>query len=248
MFLEGAFLAGVSDLRPVGAPAELDVWLLELELCRGRLKGLLPRLSEQEQARCLRYRRGEDRVRYAITRAVLRHILAQRLACPLQDIALVFNAFGKPGLAPHLLDRQALHFNVSHAGKYAVIALSSLGPVGVDIEAITTADQIWPLETGLTDAEQRYCQEAGGADAFFRIWCGKEAVLKGLGVGISQHLSSVSVVPDTEHLYSVALPMGNPSVQAWQLQAPAGFAAALAVLEPVAAVLGHQAEMAAECS
>lgn len=251
MFLEGPFLIGMYDLTPAGAPAELDVWLLELALGRGGLKALLPWLSEQEQARCLRYRRGEDRMRYAATRAVLRHMLAHRLDCPLQDIALVFNAFGKPGLAPHLLERQGLHFNVSHAGKYAVIALSSLGSVGVDIEAITSVDQIWPMETGLTDVEQRYCREGEGAEAFFRIWCGKEAVLKGLGVGISQHLSSVSVVPDTEHGYSVALPMGNPPVQAWQLQAPAGFAAALAalaVLEPVAAVLGHQAEMATECS
>lgn len=248
MFLEGHFLIGMYDLTPAGAPAELDVWLLELALGRGGLKALLPWLFEQEQARCLRYRRGEDRMRYAATRAVLRHMLAHRLDCPLQDIALVFNAFGKPGLAPHLLERQGLHFNVSHAGKYAVIALSSLGSVGVDIEAITSVDQIWPLETELTDVEQRYCREGEGAEAFFRIWCGKEAVLKGLGVGISQHLSSVSVVPDTEHGYSVALPMGNPPVQAWQLQAPAGFAAALAVLEPVAAVLGHQAEMATECS
>ncbi len=235
------------DLTPSGAPAELDVWLLELELGRGRLKALLPRLSEQEQARCLRYRRTQDRMRYATTRVVLRHMLAQRLMCPLQDIALVFNAFGKPGLAPHLLEGRALHFNVSHAGKYAVIALSSLGPVGVDIEAITTDIDVWPPETVLTVTEQGYCQETEDADAFFRVWCGKEAVLKGLGLGIAQHLQSVSVVPKLDHGYSVALPSGNPSVQAWQLQVPAGFAAALAVLEPVAAVLGHQAEMAAEC-
>lgn len=247
MFLEGPFLAGMYNLTPAAAPAGLEVWLLELALGRGGLKALLPWLSEQEQARCLRYRRGEDRMRYAATRAVLRHMLAQRLARPLQDIALVFNAFGKPGLAPHLLERQVLHFNVSHAGKHAVIALSSLGAVGVDIEAVTSVDQIWPLETGLTEAEQRYCQEAADVDAFFRIWCGKEAVLKGLGGGISQHLSSVCVVPDAKHGYSVALPMGNPPVQAWQLQAPAGFAAALAVLEPVAAMFGHQSEMATEC-
>lgn len=248
MLLEGPFLAGMYDLTPAGAPAGLDVWLLELALGRGGLKALLPWLSDHEQARCLRYRRGEDRMRYAATRAVLRHMLAQRLACPLQDIALVFNAFGKPGLAPHLLEMQALHFNVSHAGKHAVIALSSQGPVGVDIEAIATTDRIWALETGLTAAEQRHCQEAADADAFFHIWCGKEAVLKGLGVGISQHLLSVSAVPSTEQQYSVELPVGAQPMQVWQLQAPTGFAAALAVLEPVAAVLGHQAEMAAECS
>lgn len=247
MLLEGPYLAGMDDLRPLSAPAELDVWLLELELYRGKLESLLPRLTESEQARCLRYRRGDDRMRYALTRAMLRHMLAQRLACPLHDIALVFNAFGKPSLAPHLKEERALHFNVSHAVKYALVALSSLGPVGVDIEAIAVADQFMPLETALTDTEQRYCRETAGAEAFFRTWCGKEAVLKALGVGILQHLSTVSVVPVAEQLYSVALPMGNPPVKAWQLKAPAGFAAALAVLEPVAAMLGYQSEMAAEC-
>jgi 4'-phosphopantetheinyl transferase len=173
-------------------------------------------------------------------------MLALRLAHPVQDIALVFDAFGKPGLAPQLLEHQTLHFNVSHAGKYAVIALSSAGPVGVDIEAITAEDQVWALETEFSDAEQRYCRATADAQAFFRVWCGKEAVLKGLGVGFAQHSPLVCVVPETETLYSVILPKGSPPVRAWQLQAPAGFAAALAVLEPVATVFGHQAEMAAK--
>jgi 4'-phosphopantetheinyl transferase len=229
--------------KPVAAPAGVRVWRLELDLLRGRLDELLPGLPVAERERCLQYRLPGDRLRFALSRLVLRHLLAQHLQCEPQALRIEADVHGKP----HLVDGGGLHFNLSHAAQYALIALSTAGPVGVDIERVRNQPSA-DLQGSLTPEERAYCASRARARlaAFFRIWCGKEAVLKALGVGIARHLDSVSVIPATRGGYAVTTRMPGWSAQAWQLPAPYGYAAALAVSEPVAAVLGQETEMATE--
>lgn len=239
------FLAAVQAVAPAHIPRGIQVHLLELALQQGSLPALLSLLPGPEQERCLRYRRPADRIRFATTRVVLRRLLAQRLRVAAQDIEFAMGAFGKPGL-PHGVP---LFFNVSHAGGFALIALSAQGPVGVDIEATARMPDTSPVHLGFTPDEQRYCDRTADAHAFLRVWSGKEAVLKALGLGIGQHLPSVSVIPGPAGHYAVS-PHGAGfplPPQAWQLPAPPGFVAALALLQPVAAVLGQEPEVAAKC-
>ncbi|MDB5742995.1 MAG: hypothetical protein JWR68_1310 [Polaromonas sp.] len=221
----------LQDITPPGLPAGVAVWRLALDAQNVALDALLPLLPADEQARCLRYRQPAHRLRFAAARVALRRLLAERLQIAVQAVALRIDGFGKPRLA----GGEGLHFNLSHSKNYALIALSARQPVGVDIEAVGSPAGDWPVATALTPAERRHCSEQAHAEAgtlaFFRIWSGKEAVLKALGLGIADHLQSVSVVPGPSGRYAVAFDIPAPPLQAWALPAPAGFVAALALLD-----------------
>jgi 4'-phosphopantetheinyl transferase len=219
-------LAGLHDVTPADTSAGVSVWQLELAFQKGGLNELVAQLNGEERARCLRYRQPADRIRFATTRVTLRRMLAERLRMPLDEIKLDIDCFGKPRLA----NSDALFFNLSHSGNFALIALSAHRPVGVDIEAASTTLDSNSIHASLTPDERRYCETSADTKAFFRIWSGKEAVLKAWGVGIAKHLPSVSVIPATPGHYAVSFHVVAPSIEAWQLAAPAGFVAALAVL------------------
>lgn len=216
-------VAALQELMPHGMPKGVRVWRLELDFQNGQPHELLALLSQEERNRCLRYRQPTDQFRFAATRAALRHLLAERLRIPIEKIALDLNSFGKPRLSNEGLP----FFNLSHSGKFALIALSAYRPVGVDIEALSSEVTAHAIRRLLTPDERLFCDQ--NPDAVFRIWSGKEAVLKAWGIGIAKHFQSVSVVPATAGHYAVSFSTEAPAIEAWQLPAPAGFVAALAL-------------------
>ena len=100
---------------------------------------------------------------------------------------LVIDPDGKPRLAD-----DALAFNLSHSGSLALVAVSQVGPLGVDVEehrVIREVDRLarryfTPGEAALVAAEPR---------AFFRLWTRKEAWIKAQGGGLAIPLDTVDV-------------------------------------------------------
>lgn len=162
------------EVTPAGVPEGVRVWLLSFALAGGRLDALMPLLSAHERARCLRFRRPPDRVRFAAARAALRMRLGALLGVPAAAVGIDIDTRGKPVLT----GEPALHFNLSHAGTCGLLALSESGPVGVDIEAAGCRPDVATLAACLSPAERRHCDGAANARDFFRVWCGKEAVLR----------------------------------------------------------------------
>lgn len=149
-------------------------------------------LSHQEQTRAMAYRQRADKLRFARTRVALKRKLAERLQVDVADIELVVDEFGKPILADG-----AIKFNVSHSAQKALIVLSEIYDVGVDIELAKPtnllvnelADMVYsPLEKQRIRTGELPCE-------FAETWVGKEAVIKALGVGLKQDLSAFSVIP-----------------------------------------------------
>ncbi len=103
---------------------EVDLWTIPLT------RECPTHLSEDEVARANRFRFEEDRIRWIRARSSLRLILAGYEGG--DPAALVFR-YGKHG-KPALLPATRLEFNLSHAGEWAMIAVSREVPVGVDIE------------------------------------------------------------------------------------------------------------------
>lgn len=102
---------------------------------------------------------------------------------------------GKRG-KPELTD--SMPFNISHAGDYAVLALSK-HTVGVDLERIRPID--WQKIAGrfFHPEERAYLQSAQNPLAeFFRIWTLKESYLKAEGIGFSVSPASFAVLPEGE--------------------------------------------------
>ncbi|MDN3578302.1 4'-phosphopantetheinyl transferase superfamily protein [Chitinimonas viridis] len=177
------------DIRPLDFSG-VAVWHLLLDLAAPLPSAVWAELSEAEQAACLRYRQPADRLRYAITRATLRQLLGAHLGQSAGALQIQPGAHGKP-----VLQAGGPQFNVSHAGQHALIAISETHPVGVDVEAHDTRHPLTLLAEAYTPMEQAHCQRGEEVAAFFDVWSGKEALLKAWGVGVADHLASVTVLP-----------------------------------------------------
>lgn len=103
---------------------------------------------------------------------------------------------GKRG-KPHLPDRTP--FNITHAGDYAILALSSQA-VGVDLERIRPIDWQKISARFFHPAERAYLAEsADPASEFFHIWTLKESYLKAEGLGFSISPVSFAILPEGEN-------------------------------------------------
>jgi 4'-phosphopantetheinyl transferase len=180
-------------LRLLRQDEAISLWLLDVSLPATDCSFALHVLSAQELARAGRFLRAEDQARFALTRAALRLLLGQETREAPQNLVFAETSRGKPCLA----DSSAPFFNVSHSGSFALIGLSRLQPVGVDIEwARDGLDLVGLAERFFAPSEYR---ELAGLDAlalrhaFYAIWTGKEAVLKALGDGISEHLQDFAI-------------------------------------------------------
>lgn len=153
--------------------------------------------TEQEQAR--RFRFEKDARHWRACRSALRKILGEVLEIESVFVPLDFAEFGKPLLREPF---DHLYFNLSHCHDLALVAVSRDGPVGVDLES---ADR----GRSLLGCEQAFCHPAELAtlpedeelrsSALLDLWTGKEALLKGLGTGMSLAPETVSLIPRGEH-------------------------------------------------
>jgi len=215
-------------------PSGVHVWQLVLAtdvvddaVTEQKYQRLLSLLAVDERVRCQRYHRLADRLRYAVMRAALRHLIADHLQLPAHCIQLGSTPFGKPCL---LAPAAQLQFNLSHSQQLGLIALSAQRPVGVDIEALANTHQQQALQNVFSPREQAYCLQHPHAAAWTQLWTGKEAVLKALGTGLTTALTTLSVLPvATGFEVSLAEPT-SPPIQAWPLPVADGYQAALALL------------------
>ncbi|MEN6635603.1 MAG: 4'-phosphopantetheinyl transferase superfamily protein [Clostridiaceae bacterium] len=100
---------------------------------------------------------------------------------------------GKRG-KPHLPDDAP--FNISHAGDYAVLALSRQS-VGVDLEHIRPLDWQRIALRFFHPEEYTYLEQSSEpVRDFFHIWTLKESYLKAEGTGFSVSPASFAVLPD----------------------------------------------------
>jgi 4'-phosphopantetheinyl transferase len=202
---------------------QIDVRTIRPEADAARLAQLIQFLSVEERARAERFRFPEHRHRYLVCRGTLREILSRYLDLAPAALHFDHNAYGKPSVAG-----AGLHFNVSHSGDWAMLAVSAEREVGIDIERIDPSfvqEQIperffSPREV----AQLRSLPPSEQPGAFFRCWTRKEAYIKARGLGLALALDSfdVSLLPDDPPALSRA---GDWSIR--NLDAPEGYAAAI---------------------
>lgn len=179
-------------MRPLDS-CPVDIWRWDLDRPAAELATLRPLLSQDENARAARFVFDRDRNRFIAGRAVLRRILGRYLAKEPESLRFSYNGFGKPWLTGERA--WSLHFNLSHAGGVAALAVSHLHEIGIDIE------ERKPLKEDIarrffSAAEYGELRELSGRDyieAFYRCWTRKEAFVKAHGEGLSLNLASFDV-------------------------------------------------------
>lgn len=100
-------------------------------------------------------------------------------------------------LSAQQTQEESLYTNLSHSGNYVAHACGRK-KLGVDLEVIRTAKPEIAVRF-FTKEESRAVQEADGDgkdEVFFRLWTGKEAVVKAEGSGLKIPLNSFSVLTE----------------------------------------------------
>lgn len=147
---------------------------------RGIYQSLYERASRQRRLRADSFLHQEDKLRCVTAAALLKTYLGA------EEDQLAHNDFGKP----FLKNRQDLHFNLSHSGRYVVLAWGEQ-EVGVDVQR-HDANRAAVATRFFTEDEQRYAEEDPAR--FYEIWTKKESYLKYTGTGLSGGLRSFSVL------------------------------------------------------
>jgi 4'-phosphopantetheinyl transferase len=188
-------------------------------------------LSPAEARRARAFLRDRDRTRYVAAHVWLRRVLGEVLDVAPARVAIEAAAClrcGGPHGKPQLPASTGWHFSLSHSGDVAMCAVAR-SPVGVDVEAVRdSADLLTALDPRERAALLALSPERQAA-AFTHCWARKEAYLKGTGEGLSRDPQSVHVGLGSRF----DDPAPSPgALDGWQLEdvdAPPGYAAALAV-------------------
>jgi 4'-phosphopantetheinyl transferase len=178
------------------APDEIHVWAAALAI-EGRLVEAFTRtLSPDEKARAERFKFDKHRNRFIAGRGVLREMLGRYLGANPEDLRFEYSSNGKPGFAA-AFPGIGVHFNLSHSEDLALMAVTKIGNVGVDIECVRLLKDMDHLVARFFSARENELFQTVPADekpaAFFNLWTRKEALLKATGEGITRSLSLVEV-------------------------------------------------------
>ncbi len=185
----------------------VQVWRVELEQNVAAVGRMYSLLAAGERTQADRFLYPRDRSRYIVAHAALHGVLCQTLARAPAVLDLQKGANGKPYLPGY-----PLHFNLSHAGSLALVAVSATRRLGVDLEPLRELPDALELATQFHPAELTALRASHPSPrAFFECWTRKEAFVKATGQGLSVSLSSfeVSFFPDP-----------NPSLRAEGLPIP----------------------------
>ena len=148
--------------------------VLDVELAFRHQKVLLSKVNESQKEKAMKYKNEIDQIR---------SLASSYLVNSLSNEPLLFNDMGKPFF------ENGPYFNISHSGKYIVMAVSNK-EVGVDIEE-NVEKNMSSLIRIFNEAEAKMIKEH--AD-FYYLWCAKESLIKCIGSSIS-HVKEIPSLP-----------------------------------------------------
>lgn len=173
------------------APGHVTVVIVDPAGIPGESTAACLNSAELEQA--VRFHFEKDARHWKACRTALRRILGEALEVDPAGLAFEIGPHGKPHLPP---PNHELHFNLSHCGDLALVALCRVGPVGIDVEPAGRMPS-------LLDCEPAFChpQEIARlppspeerAACLLELWTSKESLLKALGTGLSLAPETVSI-------------------------------------------------------
>jgi 4'-phosphopantetheinyl transferase len=175
---------------------EIHVWAATLSAPPDLLQKFSDTLTPEEKERANRFKFDKHRNRFIAGRGTLRAILAQSLSANASRLRFNYLENGKPVLADEFAN-SGIHFNLAHTEDLALVAVTRIGLLGVDVECVRPIKNVDELVARFfSPRENQLFQKVSEAEkpaAFFNLWTRKEALLKATGEGITRSLSLVEV-------------------------------------------------------
>lgn len=140
-------------------------------------------LSEEETSQADRFYYDYHRIRYTISHAMTRAILAQYANISPEKLIFAKQKHGKP----YLVNASEISFNLTHSKNLALLAVSLEDPIGIDVEYFKPRGYLGIGNMMYSQAEMELLNNSPlhlQPLVFFKIWSQKEAVIKAEGCGI----------------------------------------------------------------
>ena len=148
--------------------------IVDVELGFRHKNQIFETLDERQKDKANRFRNEIDQAR---------SLVSSYLVNQLSNEPILFNEMGKPYY------QNGPYFNISHSGKYIVMAVSSK-EIGVDVEE-NVEKNMSALIRIFNEVEAKMIKEH--AD-FYYLWCAKESLIKCMGSSVS-HVKEVPSLP-----------------------------------------------------
>jgi 4'-phosphopantetheinyl transferase len=180
----------------------------------------LEQLSHEERQRAARLRVVEQRQRFIAYRAALRRALASYAGVAPAQVPLSTSDTGKPYWADPVANVRVA-FNHAHTRRLAVVAVAAEGDVGVDLEEHEPTLRFATLaSTMLSPSEQgtlAHLPPPEQPSFVLSRWTLKEALLKGLAIGLAVPLGSVTIQEKGTASFCATGGDNLPNLDSWQL-------------------------------
>ena len=163
----------------------VELFAADIRQIAPRADELILLLDEERQKRVRSYGASKEALRCLAAGLLLYDAFGDRA----RNAHFEHGKRGKPFLTDHR------PFNITHAGDYAVLALSGEA-VGVDLERVRPINWSRVAERFFHPDEQRFLAESDDPQTmFFLIWTLKESYLKAEGQGFSVSPRSFCILP-----------------------------------------------------
>ena len=175
---------------------EVHLFCISMKHPDSRIREFSHTLSSNEVRKRDQLHFAEDRDRYVIRHGALREIVGGYLNIPACDVDIEYTEYGKPKIVENSASSW-LQFNLTSSKDLALIAVTRMNHIGVDIEYIIDDFPSMEIASKYFSAgamRQLYSlPEESRKRAFFNCWTRKEAYIKARGEGLSNPLDRFEV-------------------------------------------------------
>ncbi len=205
----GPWAGCLRDLEEHGlaiAVSRLDDWYGHLPTGRA-----LTRLLGSDRGRAAELSTPRSRDHFLATRLMVKSLVATALCCDAEAVELAASPRGRMLVRGH----PNLHVSLTHTDDAAGVAVSRIGPVGIDLECAARAGSMAGLRRHIcTAAEWGEIHDLPAdrlGDALLRRWTLKEAYTKALGQGMHFTFTEFGVHGSGPQDWWIARTDGSPA-------------------------------------
>jgi len=145
---------------------------------------LYNKLTQAEQQRADKFVFEKDRHRYIVAHGALQKLLSSYFGKKSGTCELLYTTHGKP----HFPNEKGIEFNISYSKDLVLIGFAGNCMLGIDIEYLERDIDIKGVAAHVFNSrEQALLQDVSGQERvilFYKIWTGKEALMKSVGIGL----------------------------------------------------------------
>ncbi len=216
---------------PALTPGKVHIWHIALQQPEALVEQLASTLSPDERARAARFHFPRDKRRSIVARGSLRAILSGYTGVPVNLLEFSYSPKGKPSLAQP--EHAHIYFNLSHSDELALYAFTLDSEIGVDVEKMRVLEDARQIALSFfSEREYDSLLQVSGEElyhTFFTYWTRKEAYIKGSGEGLELLNKRLDVIYPPNQVLELADANNNTRWFLHDIEAPAGYRAALAV-------------------